>query len=75
MNEGERRPAMFSIDREIGIQRQDRVPFMDFCHGYNTRVGERHRRVAIFFQQLAQKTHMLGDPGADAECAILQELE
>jgi hypothetical protein len=35
-----RKPAVFSVDREIGIQRQDGVPFMDFRHAYDASIGE-----------------------------------
>jgi hypothetical protein len=42
---------MFSIDRKIRVEGQNIVPIMDFGHANNARVGQRHRRVAIFLQQ------------------------
>ena len=65
---------MRSIEREIGIQCQDGVPFIDFSHSHNAHVGQRHRGVPIFAKQLAQRGGMLVDPDRNAERTILREL-
>src|SRR5260370_1159943 len=53
IDERKRHPAMFSIHCEIGIQRQDGMPFMALGHQHDASVSKRHRRVAIFLKQLA----------------------
>jgi hypothetical protein len=66
VDERQQRSAMFSIDQEIGIQRQDGVPIMDFRHANDACIRQRHRRVRIFPQQFAQCIDML----VDAECHV-----
>jgi hypothetical protein len=39
MKERKRDPAMFPVDRKIGIKGQDSMPVMDFGHAHNARVG------------------------------------
>ena len=75
MNERKRHTAMFPIDREIGIQCQDGMPFMDFGHAYDASIRQRHRCVPIFLKQLAQGAYMLLDPECDIERTVLEELE
>jgi hypothetical protein len=50
VNECERNSTMFTIDREIGIERQYGVLLIDFGHPNDTRIGERHRSVPIFLK-------------------------
>ena len=74
-DERQRRSAMFSIDQEIGVQRQDGMPIMDFRHTNDACIGERHRRVPVFLQQLAQRADMLIDPECDAQRSMLDKLQ
>jgi hypothetical protein len=62
VDERQRRSAMFSIDQEIGIQRQDGMPIMDFGHANDACIGQRHRRVPVFLKQFAQIIDVLIDP-------------
>src|SRR5579872_78906 len=64
---------MFSINREIGIERQDEMSIIVFRHADDARVGQRHRNVSIFVKQLAQFHDMLVDPKRDVERAIFDE--
>ena len=59
VDERQRRPAMLSIDQEIGVERQDGMPIMDFRHPDDAGVGQRHRRVPVFLDQFAQRADML----------------
>src|SRR5258708_33930343 len=75
IDERKRHPAMFSIHCEIGIQRQDGMPFMALGHQHDASVSKRHRRVAIFLKQLAERTEMLLDPERNLERSIVEEFE
>ena len=75
VDERQRGSAVFSIDQEIGIQRQDGMPIMDFRHTNDACIGQRHRRVPVFLKQFAQCTDMLIDPECDAHRPILDELK
>ena len=67
--------AMFTVHREIGIERQHGILVMDFGHPYNTCVSERHRLVSIFLMQLAKGGNVLIDAEHDPERTIFKKSE
>jgi hypothetical protein len=74
VDERQRRSAMFSIDQEIGIQRQDGMTIMDFRHTNDACIGQGHRRIPVFLKQFAQCTDMLIDPECDAQRPVSDKL-
>ncbi len=66
---------MLSIDEEIGIERQDEMPTVDFRHANDAGVRQRHRRVPVFLHQSAQCAEMLLDLECNPKRAILDELQ
>ena len=73
MIERECNPAMIAIDREIGVECQDGVGYIDFSHPHNTGIGQRHRPVPIFLMQLAQGRDMFVDAKRDLQRTIFDE--
>ena len=75
MNERQWSSSVFPIDQEIGIQRQDRVPFMDFCHSDNACVRQRHGCVPVFVQQAPQFVGVLPDVESDLNRSVPKEIK
>lgn len=75
MDDPKRCAAVLPADQEIRIQSQGGVPIMNFGHPYDAGIGERHRRVPIFLQQLAKLGEMLFDAKRNAECTVREEIE
>ena len=67
--------AMFTVDHEIGIERQHRILIVNFSHPHNTRIGERHWPISIFLMQLAQGGNVLIDAERDSKRAIFKKSE
>lgn len=67
--------AMFTIDHEIGIERQHGIEVVDFGHPYHTRIGERHWPISIFLMQFAKGGNVLLDPECDPERTVFKESE
>jgi len=73
--ENKRLMAMFTVNHEIGIERQHGILIVNFGHPYNTRVGKRHWPISIFLMQLAKSGDVLLDAERDPERAILKKFE
>jgi len=73
--ERKRLMAMFTVDHEIGIERQHRILIVNFRHPYNAGVGERHWPISIFLMQLAKGGNVLIDAERDPKRAIFKKLE
>ncbi len=67
--------AMFTVDHEIGIERQHGILIVNFGHPYNTRVGERHWPISILLMQLAKGGNVLIDAEPDPERTIFKKSE
>ena len=67
--------AMFTVDHEIGIERQHRILIVNFRHPYNAGVGERHWLISIFLMQFAKGVDVLIDAERDPERTIFKKLE
>jgi hypothetical protein len=67
--------AMFTVDHEIGIERQHRTLIVHFGHPHNTRIGERHWPISIFLMQFAKGGNVLIDPERDPKRAIFKKPE
>ena len=64
---------MFPINREIGIQCQHRMIFMNFGHADNASIGQRHWRIPIFPRQPVQRAGMLLQSKRNGERTILEK--
>lgn len=67
--------AMFTVDHEIGIERQHRILIVNFGHPHNTGIGERHWLISIFLMQFAKGGGVLIDAERDPERAIFKKSE
>ena len=67
--------AMFTVDDEIGIERQHGILIVNFSHPHNARIGERHWPISIFLVQLAKGGNVLIDAERDPERTIFKESE
>ena len=67
--------AMFTVDHEIGIERQHRILIVNFGHPHDTRIGERHWPISIFLMQLAEGGNVLIDAERDPERTIFKKPE
>jgi len=67
--------AMFTVDHEIGIERQHGILIVNFGHAYNTRVGERHWPISIFLMQFAEGGNVLIDAERNPERTIFKKSE
>jgi hypothetical protein len=61
--------AMFTVDHEVGNERQHGILIVNFGHPYNTRVGERHWPISTFLMQLAKGGNVLIDAERNPERA------
>jgi hypothetical protein len=73
--ESKRLMAMFTVDHEIGIERQHGILIVNFGHAHNTRIGERHWPISIFLMQFAKGRNMLIDAERDPERTIFKKFE
>ena len=64
---------MFPVDREIGIQGQDRMIFMDFGHANDTGIGQGHWCVPIFSQQPVRRGDVFFQSKRHHERAVLEK--
>jgi hypothetical protein len=67
--------AMFTVDHEIGIERQHRILIVKFGHPHGARVGERHWRISMFLMQLAKGGDVLIDAERDPKRPIFKKSE
>ena len=67
--------AMFTVDHEIGIERQHGILIVHFGHPHNTRIGERHWLISIFLMQFAKGVNVLIDAERDPERTIFKKSE
>ena len=67
--------AMFTVDHEIGIERQHGILTVNFGHPHNTRIGERHWPISIFLMQFAKGVNVLIDAERDPERTIFKKSE
>ena len=65
--------SVSSVDAEIGIGRQQRWIGRDFGHSHQTRIGEAHRNVSIFFHQGKNLVHAEVAHAGAREAAITYE--
>jgi hypothetical protein len=67
--------AMFTVDHEIGIERQHGMLIVNFGHPHDTRIGERHWPISVFLMQFAKGRSVLIDAERDPERTIFKKSE
>jgi hypothetical protein len=73
MNESKWDSAMFAVVREIRVECQHGMPFIDFGHSNDACISERHRLVTIFLVQFAQDRDVLLDTESDLHRVVFEK--